>query len=109
VYRGGCSTSQGAGRVQGRVLDEPDKLGGFAARDGSGARCHGGERFLVVDEALADAPLDRWRTRSVTYLGVIGAFLTAVAWATYCDRLEESRKKRAWAKAIVTRRTPFHG
>ena len=50
-----------AGRVKGRVLEQPDKLGRLAARNGGRARSHGGERRLVVDEALAYAPLDRRR------------------------------------------------
>jgi hypothetical protein len=33
----------------------------------------------------------------VAYLGVMGTFLTAVAWATYCDFRKESWKKSAWA------------
>ena len=50
-----------AGRVKGRVLEQPNKLGRLAARNGGGARRHGGERRLVVDEAVAYAPLDRRR------------------------------------------------
>ena len=46
------------------MLEEPDQLARFAARDRRGAGRHGGERGLIVDEAFADAPLDRRRAGS---------------------------------------------
>src|SRR5580704_9662671 len=43
---------RGAGGVKRRMLNEPDQLARFAARDRRGARVHGGKRRVVVDALL---------------------------------------------------------
>ena len=53
----------GAGprRVERRVLDQPDALGGASLGDRLGARFHLRQRCRVFDEAVRDAPFDRRR------------------------------------------------
>ncbi len=51
-----------AGRVKGRVLQQPNQLARLAARNRRRARRHRGKRVVVVDQAVAHAPFDRRRT-----------------------------------------------
>ena len=51
----------GAGRVEGRVLDQPNQFARLAARNRGSARRHGGKRVVVVDRAIAHEPFDRRR------------------------------------------------
>ena len=49
------------GRVERRVLDQPDALGGASRGDRLGARFHLRQRLRVFGEARRDAPFDRRR------------------------------------------------
>ena len=49
----------GAGRIEGRVLQQPDQFGRLAACDRGRASRHGHERLLVGDQAIAHVPFDR--------------------------------------------------
>ncbi len=50
-----------AGGVKRRVLEQPDQLGRFAARDRRRAGRHAGKRAFVVDRAVAHEPFGRRR------------------------------------------------
>jgi hypothetical protein len=59
LRRGGA----GAGGIERGMLEEPDQLGSAPVRNRRGAHVHGGERRLVGQGAVVDAPLDRRYSR----------------------------------------------
>ena len=75
---------RGAGGVERRVLEEPDQLARFAARDCFDARVHGGERSVVADAFVAHAPFDRrragWRQKPDRQVGARVNHLVTMAW-----------------------------